>query len=130
MRMPHEEACDSSQVSDLTREVPELATTEYWRRLMRRARQDAELSQGQLADKVGISQAMLSRIESGDVKQSKAVVAIATTLGIPLPQFATGDDLDLRWQQAGGVLKRRDHAMFMQHLELIEALVAKLSSKR
>lgn len=130
MRMPHEEACEAPQVSDMTQEPPELATTEYWRKLMRRARQDAELSQGELADRCGISQAMLSRIESGDVKQSKAIVAIAEQLGIPLPQFATGDELDLRWQQAGGVLKRREHAIFLQYLELIESIVAKLSSKQ
>jgi ribosome-binding protein aMBF1 (putative translation factor) len=132
MRMPHGEPCEAAQVSDSIPEpveYPELATTEYWRRLMRRARQDADLSQGELATRIGISQAMLSRIESGDVKQSRAVVPIASALGIPLPQFATGDELDLRWQQAGGVLKRRDHAMFVQHLELVESLVAKLSQK-
>lgn len=132
MRIPHGEACDAPQVSDTIPEpveYPELATTEYWRRIMRRARQDADLSQGELAARVGISQAMLSRIESGDVKQSRAVVPIATALGIPLPQFATGDELDLRWQQAGGVLRRRDHSMFVQHLELVESIVAKLSQK-
>jgi len=130
MRIPHGEACEAVEVSDMLREPPELATTEYWRRLMKRARQDAELSQGQLAEKVGMSQAMLSRIESGDVRSSKAIVLISEQLKIPLPQFATGDELDLRWQQAGSVLRRRDHSMFSQHLELVEAIVAKLSTKR
>jgi transcriptional regulator with XRE-family HTH domain len=130
MRMSTEPPCKAVEVTDMLREAPELATTEYWRRLMRRARQDAELSQEQLAEKVGISQAMLSRIESGDVRSSKAVVLISERLGIPLPQFATGDEMDLRWQQAGSVLRRRDHSMFAQHLELVEAIVAKLSTKR
>lgn len=130
MRISTERPCQAVEVTDMLREAPELATTEYWRRLMKRARQDADLSQGQLAEKVGMSQAMLSRIESGDVRSSKAIVQISEKLGIPLPQFATGDELDLRWQQAGSVLRRRDHSMFSQHLELVEALVAKLSTKR
>jgi len=129
IRIGHGEACQDAEVRETPDEAPELHTTEYWRGMMRRARQAKGLSQEALAAKAGISQAMLSRIESGEVRSSKAIVPICDELGIPLPQFVTGDQLDLRWQEAGMVLRRRSQIFFEQQLRLVETMIEELEKK-
>jgi transcriptional regulator with XRE-family HTH domain len=133
IRMSDGDPCEDAEVRVTPEEAPELHTTEYWRGMMRRARQGKGLSQeglaAAMAKRFQISQAMLSRIESGDVSSSKAIVFICDELGIPLPQFVTGDELDLRWQEAGMVLRRRSPNFFEQQLKVVETLIDELDKK-
>jgi transcriptional regulator with XRE-family HTH domain len=88
-------------------DAPELSTTEYWRGIMRRARADHGLTQKQLGDKVGLSQNVISGIESGVIGSSKGVTAICEVLGIPSPQVLIQDEIDQRWIEAGRALRSK-----------------------
>jgi transcriptional regulator with XRE-family HTH domain len=67
-------------VADDNQEIP---TNDEWRDIMVRARKDKELTQAQLAARVGTSQNMISLIESGEVESSQFVWPICKTLDIP-----------------------------------------------
>ncbi|MBU4610348.1 helix-turn-helix transcriptional regulator [Achromobacter sp. GG226] len=55
-----------------------------------RARQDARLTQVELARSVGVAQSVVSRIEAGDTQRSKYLIPIAQTLGVSPEWLAQG----------------------------------------
>lgn len=118
-------ACSHRVVDDL----PELATNEVWRGIMRRARDAHELTQGQLATAVGRwlnaeapSQVVISRIESGSIKASKLVVPICDILSIPRPEFLEHDD-DRAWVQLGRLLRAKNVKNYDKWKSLLEDAV-------
>lgn len=104
---------------------PEIPFTKEWGSLVRRARGDAGLSQGALAERAGISQPMVSYIESGSSGASKAVVPIVKVLGIPFPKQYFEDELEERWVELGRVLRRVNEAGFLGLLAAAEQMIAK-----
>lgn len=104
--------------------LPELATNDYWRSTMRRARLDRGLTQGQLADEVGVSQPLISGIESGAIRQSKAVLAVCHALNIPRPDDVHTDEEEQRWVEAGRALRARNADQFTAMLTTVEQLIA------
>lgn len=105
-------------------EEPELAITEYWRGVMERARKAHNLTQRDLADKVGVSQNIISQIETGKLGSSTAVMPICVVLRIPPPHLLLEDETDQRWLEAGRVLRSRDRRLFEQQLAMVEAYAA------
>lgn len=93
-------------------DLPELATNEEWRGIMRRARLEPRddypkgMTQGELAKKVGTSQVMISNLESGAASSSKYVLPICNVLGIPLPEHFT-DEVERAWAQLGRVIRAK-----------------------
>jgi transcriptional regulator with XRE-family HTH domain len=114
--------CSYDNVTDGADE-PELATNEEWRGIMVRARKDIGLSQQTLADKLGVSQPLISKIESGEVALSKLVLPICRLLGIPKPEHYV-DDFEKNWSRAGRVLRHRNMPQAKRMLELMESMVA------
>jgi transcriptional regulator with XRE-family HTH domain len=107
-------------------EFPELSTTEHWRDLMERSRRAAKLTQRQLADKVHVSQNVISMIESGRIKQSKYILPICDELKIPPPHVLFEDEVEQRWVEAGRRLRKQDPRVFQAQLEAMERMVAAL----
>lgn len=106
---------------------PELAISEDWRGIMRRARADHDLTQTQLGQQVGTSQNMISLIESGAVGASTFVLPICRALGIPPPMFFENEE-DRLWIQTGRVLRARDMEVFRRALAMVEAMAAALAN--
>jgi len=100
---------------------PELATNDTWRGIMARARKDHDLSQQQLADKLGSTQAAVSKIESGEIRSSTLVIPICTLLQIPLPEYLANEE-DRRWHQIGRALRHRSPEMAKRIAALCESL--------
>lgn len=85
--------------------APEMPTNEQWRSIMIRARKEHGMTQGELGAKVGVSQAMISKIETGESAASGVILEICRVLSIPEPQhFAT--DEQKHWYELGHVLRR------------------------
>lgn len=55
--------------------------------VIRRAREAKSWSQAQLANRVGISQPAIKKIEAGDIRHSKFLPKIAQVLGIPITEL-------------------------------------------
>lgn len=104
--------------------LPELATNDYWRGTMRRARIERELTQGQLGDLIGVTQPLISGIESGVIRQSKAVLLICQELRIPRPDDVYADEEEQRWVEAGRALRARNADQFAAMLTTVEQLIA------
>lgn len=103
--------------AETTYEVP---TTPYWRGLMRRVRHERKVTQVQLAERLGVSQTTISDLESGSVKQGRAVPAICAALEIPLPWILIEDEWDEAWVDVGRLLRRLDMEMFQSYLRAFE----------
>ena len=103
-------------------EEPELATNEDWRGIMVRARKDHGWSQENLAEKVGSSQAMISKIESGEARTSTLVMPICRALGIPPPEHFV-DEFEKEWQRLGRALRYRNEQQARAARSLIESMV-------
>lgn len=97
----------------------DMPTSEYWRGVMFRVRKPW-MTQGELGDAVGTSQANISDIEAGKVLASKYVPAICEALGIPLPIVFVKDEFDERWLEAGRFLRARSMKRFLNYLEIFE----------
>lgn len=101
---------------------PELATNEEWRGIMVRARKAHGLSQDALAGKLRASQALISKIESGEVSSSSLVLPICRLLSIPLPEHFV-DEFERSWVQLGRALRHRSPNQAKATLELIKSIV-------
>jgi transcriptional regulator with XRE-family HTH domain len=89
-------------------------------------RERAGLTQGELSEKTGISQAEISRIERGRTQYSRSMPALAKALGCQIgdlsPEFAglSGQDISLplipvfAWADLGGELETIQPLSFMQ----------------
>lgn len=104
---------------------PEIGTNEHWRGLLVRARKDHGLTQQQLGDKVGVSQVMISKIESGESSSSKLVIPICRLLSIPPPAYFL-DDWQQRWYELGHVLRFRDPDQADAAIRLVESMTKRL----
>lgn len=113
--------CFNHFVESDTENEPELATNDEWRGIMARARKDHGMSQEDLGQKVGSSQAMISKIESGESGSSKLVRPICVLLNIPLPEHFT-DEAERAWVQAGRVLRHRNPEQAKATLALVESM--------
>jgi transcriptional regulator with XRE-family HTH domain len=89
---------------------------------MKEARKDKGLTQGQLAAKVGCSQANISEIENGAVISSWLVVPISKLLGIAAPQTAVASESDQRWIDSGRRLAALSPSTFESILAAAERL--------
>lgn len=103
-------------------EEPELATNEEWRGIMVRARKDHKWSQDKLADKIGSSQAIISKIESGEVRTTSLVMPICRVLGIPPPEHFV-DEFEKEWVRLGRALRYRNESQARAARTLIESMV-------
>jgi transcriptional regulator with XRE-family HTH domain len=108
------------------RDRPEVPTTAHWRMAMRQARESRGISQADLGRRVGVSQNVISKIESGQQESSEFVVAICKELSIALPFALFTDDLDERWFQAGQLMRKKDERMFRGQVLAMEALAKSL----
>lgn len=104
-------------------EYPEIYFSKEWGNLVRRARNDRGLSQGELGDLIGVEQAMISYIETGKVNSSKAVVPLCEVLNIPRPKQYFDDELEERWVEVGRVLRRVNEAGLRGLLAAAEAMI-------
>jgi transcriptional regulator with XRE-family HTH domain len=101
---------------------PELATNEEWRGIMKRARKEHQLSQEELAAKVGCSQVMIAKIESdATASSSKYILAICDELDIPPPQHFENEDMKA-WAQLGRVLRAKNRKQYEIALKLVESM--------
>lgn len=103
-------------------EEPELATNGEWRGIMVRARKEHGLSQDELGAKLGISQAMVSKIESGESRSSALVMPICRILGIPPPEHFV-DEFEKEWVRLGRALRYRNEEQARAARQLIESMV-------
>jgi transcriptional regulator with XRE-family HTH domain len=102
-------------------DLPELATNDEWRGIMKRARMEHGLTQAELARKVGTSQVMISNLESGAATSSKYVLRICRELEIPVPEHFA-DDVDRAWAQLGRVLRAKGLDKQKAATEVVRAL--------
>lgn len=106
----------------------EIATNEEWRGVMKRARTSHKMSQEALAKLVGVSQAMINKIEKGGSGGSGAVLAICRVLSIPEPMTFASDDAK-HWHELGHAARRLMTAeQYAAHLRMIETTVRQLES--
>jgi transcriptional regulator with XRE-family HTH domain len=145
MPRSYKAACSHRFVADL--DPPELATNEDWRGIMQRARKAYKvdgkaMTQDQLAERVGRrirerwpnstvetpSQALISKIESGDTKSSKVILAICDVLSIPAPEH-TADEEDRSWIRLGRVIRGGDPDEFKHLLATLEKIAAQVSKE-
>lgn len=89
---------------------------------MARRRKDLDLTQLELASRVGTSQNMISNIESGGVTSSKFVLPICRALSIPPPMFFESED-QKSWSQLGHVLRGKSMKKFKLAMALVESMV-------
>jgi transcriptional regulator with XRE-family HTH domain len=83
----------------------EIATNEEWRGVMKRARTAHKMSQAALAAAVGVSQAMINKIEKGESGGSGAVLSICRVLAIPAPMNFADEDTK-HWHELGHAARR------------------------
>lgn len=120
--------CFSERVEPDTQEEPELATNEEWRGIMVRARKEHGFSQESLGQKLGVSQALISKMESGEVGSSKLVMPICRLLGIPAPEHFV-DEEEKNWVRLGRVLRHRNPEQAKVALQLVESMVRQYESE-
>jgi transcriptional regulator with XRE-family HTH domain len=106
-------------------DLPELATNEDWRGIMVRARKAYGWSQSHLADQLKVSQAIISKIESGETSASKLIQPICQLLSIPQPLHLTDPD-ERAWMQLGRVLRAKNPDQARAALQLVETMVKAL----
>lgn len=108
-------------------EMPELATNEEWRGIMTRARKAHGMTQDELGAKVGLSQVMISKLETGESGSSTHILRICRVLDIPEPaNFATDEQRD--WWQLGHVLRSRNTEQYAAAKQLIRTMVEQLEA--
>jgi transcriptional regulator with XRE-family HTH domain len=109
---------------------PEISFTKDWGGLVKRARLEAKLKQHELADEIGVQQAMISYIENGEISSSKAVMPLVRRLEIPPPKQYFADEEEERWVEAGRVLRRVNEAGFRGLLVAAEQMIANSEPKQ
>lgn len=103
-------------------DMPELATNDEWRAIMIRARKDHGMTQEQLAEAVGASQVMISKIESGAASSSTYILRICRVLKIPEPMHFANEE-QREWSQLGHLLRRTSPDQYQAALRLLRSMV-------
>jgi transcriptional regulator with XRE-family HTH domain len=116
-------------MNDAETDAVEMPTTRLWRQQMTAGRKALGLTQTELGERVGLSQPTISDIESGVMKGSRLIPAIARALFIPPPFLAVEDELDDRLMRAGRELRSRNNEVFLAQLQLLETLVKSIVAK-
>ena len=106
---------------------PEMPTTTHWRAEMRQARERLNYTQADLGRRVGVSQNVISRIETGEQEASEFVLSISKVLNISPPFAMFTDALDERWFKAGRLIRQHDERMFSAQVSSMEAFAATLA---
>jgi transcriptional regulator with XRE-family HTH domain len=107
---------------------PELATNDDWRGIMVRARKSHSLSQQDVADRLGTSQAAISKIESGEIGSTSLVLPICALLSIPLPEHVA-DAEDRDWMHLSRVLRHRRPAIARDIFSLMERVAEEIKAE-
>lgn len=103
-----------------------VSTTSDWRAEMKAARGRLGMTQVQLAQRVNVSQNIISKIEKGHVVSSAAVPLIAKVLKIELPRYYE-DKFEHRWADVGRRLRELNPGYFEQQLATLEEMARALS---
>jgi transcriptional regulator with XRE-family HTH domain len=117
--------CSHGVVTTTEEQRPEIATTPEWRGEMKAAREALGLTQAELGIRVGVSQNVISLIESGGIGASQYIIPICRLLKIHPPTFFESPE-DQAWVRLGRTLRSRSPAVFRQALGMVEAMVAAL----
>lgn len=125
MQESYKSLCSYNFVASTDDETPEIATNEEWRGIMVRARKQYGLTQGQLGDAVGTSQAMISKLESGEAGASSLVLAICRRLSIPEPQHFANEE-QKEWSQLGHVLRHKGGQEYEAALALLRSMAKRI----
>ena len=111
-----------SEPADLTRRKSDGSDVESFGERVRRRRKEIDLSQEELATRVGCSQPTISNIERGEFK-GRFMRPVAKELGLPVPfpdADAVGDELDNKWLRAGYTLREISMKDFRRVLDQAE----------
>lgn len=100
---------------------PELATNPTWRGIMVRARKTHGMTQGDLGKAVGLSQVMISKIETGESGGSSEILAICQALSIQAPQHYA-DEWQQKWAELGQVLRQHNPGQAEAALALVKSM--------
>jgi transcriptional regulator with XRE-family HTH domain len=111
----------SKEIRDAIGKV-EMATTDSWRQQMRAARLAQKIKQHEIARMLSVKQGTVSQIESGKIRASIYVPAIALILGLDLPQFEVLDSEDAEWIKMGRELRKQSLAMFRRAKAIVRTL--------
>ena len=103
-------------------DLPKLPADAEWRKVMVRARKEHGLTQAELGKKVGVSQALISKIEDGTYESSDAIRSICDVLSIPEPAAFANED-DRAWIQLGRLLRSKNMEQYRRALSLVESMV-------
>jgi ribosome-binding protein aMBF1 (putative translation factor) len=103
----HKPLCLHDDVTPDADDRPELAINRQWREEVRRARNEAHLSQTRLGEMVDSDQTQISRIESGDIASSKLVMPICKVLGIDPPEHFLDETARL-WNRRMEIVRSSD----------------------
>jgi transcriptional regulator with XRE-family HTH domain len=102
-------------------ERPEIATNETWRAIMVKARKDHDgMTQAQLGEKVGCSQVMIAKIETGASTSSEFIMPICRVLGIAPPMHYVAE-WQRRWDEIGTWARHRTPEQFAATMQMLEA---------
>lgn len=105
----------------------EIATNEVWRGIMVRARKTHKLTQVELGKLVGLSQVMISKIETGESGGSSEILQICKQLKIQPPQHFA-DDWQKKWAELGQLLRHKSPEQAEAALRLVESMAAPLGT--
>ncbi len=109
-------------------EMPELSTNEEWRGIMVRARKAQNYTQETLGAAVGLSQVMISKLESGESTSSSYVLKICRLLSIPVPAHFESEQ-QRAWAQLGRVLRAKRPGLYESTVALVEEMIAQNSEE-
>jgi transcriptional regulator with XRE-family HTH domain len=101
--------------------APTLPVTDDWRRAVIKSRKNANLSQEEMARKLGVSQGSYSKIESGKTVSSNLVLQICSLVNVP-PLTLYTDEIERQWMEIGQAMRKRSPKLFKKALALVEQL--------
>lgn len=119
IRQSRNRACSQSVVSE--RKTAKLPVTDEWRERVIAARKAADLSQQEMARRLGMAQGTYSRLELGQVAASRQVLRISEIVGVAPPRVVV-DDFEAEWMRLGQALREKSPRLFRRALSLVEAM--------
>lgn len=89
-------------------------------------RERKELTQSELATRIGTTQNTISLIESGESSSSRHILPICKVLRIPVPMHYVSAEQQ-RWAIAGHRLEEINPDQFQQVLSLVETMISQFA---